>query len=775
MKRPIVIALIGYIIGIIWELYLNKISIAPIILIGILIIIFLKYKKNNNIKKALILIIAFIFISKINIHIQEKKYNNLYNNLEKGKFIGTIVECRKETAYKKQYKIKIESVNNDIKYKNTYLLLYIDKKFSDIKYADKIMFSGTYSKANKAKNYKAFDYSEYLKTQKIYGIVNAEKNTIKIIKHNNLSKFNIFINKIKSKINSNLDSIIKNENKELLKGILLGNTEEIDEELKENFRTSNMYHLLAVSGTHVSFVVLGIVFILEKININKKISKVLCSIILIFYMVLIGFTPSVTRACIMAIISSLAFNFYRKSDVLNNIAISLFIILINNPYSVKSLSLLLSYSGTIGIIYFYNVVYEKLKVVHFEKVRKILSVSISAQITILPIIIFNFNTFSLTFFISSLLYSFIIGAILILGYILIIISFINLFIASKMAIILNFFLNILIFISNVSSKIPFSKIYLPTPNILSIVIYYIVIFLASYILKNKKYNYNILLKICIIVFIISIILNYFYGINIGKLKIHFINVGQGDACLIIGENNTKILIDGGGSSSYDVGKNVLLPYLLDRQITCLDYIIISHFDDDHATGVAQILGKIDVSSIILTKQLEENDTYRHILSISKEKKIKLIYVKEGDVLKIGGIKISIIHPENKLMINKPMNNNSIVCKVEYNSFSMLLTGDIEMEAEELILRKNINLKADVLKVAHHGSKTSTTEEFLKTVNPKVALIGVGKNNNFGHPSNEVVQRLKENGTRIYRTDENGEISITVNKKGRIIKIQKCIT
>ena len=186
MKRPILIALIGYIIGIIWELYLNKLSIALIILISILIIIFLK---NNNIKKILILIIAFIFISKMNIHIQEKKYENLYIGLEQGEFIGTIVECKKETMYKKQYKIKIESINKDIKYKNTYLLLYIDKKYEDLKYADKIIFTGEYSKANKATNYKAFDYSEYLKTSKIYGIVNADKNTIKIIKHNNLSKF----------------------------------------------------------------------------------------------------------------------------------------------------------------------------------------------------------------------------------------------------------------------------------------------------------------------------------------------------------------------------------------------------------------------------------------------------------------------------------------------------------------------------------------------------------------------------------------------------------
>ena len=803
MKRPIVIALIGYIIGIIWELYLNKISIALIILICFLIIIF---SKNSNIKKILILIIAFIFISKINIHIQEKKYNNLYNNLEKGEFIGTIVECKKETAYKIQYKIKIESVNNDIKYKNTYLLLYIDKNFSDIKYADKIMFSGTYSKANKAKNYKAFDYSEYLKTQKIYGILNAEKSTIKIIKHNNSSKFNIFINKIKGKINSNLDFIIKNENKELLKGILLGNTEEIDEELKENFRTSNMYHLLAVSGTHVSFVVLGIVFILGKININKKISKVLCSIILIFYMVLIGFTPSVTRACIMAIISSLAFNFYKKSDVMNNIAISLFIILINNPYSIKSLSLLLSYFGTIGIIYFYNIVYEKLKFIQLEKVRKMLSVSISAQITIMPIIIFNFNTFSLTFFISSLLYSFIIGAILILGYILIIISFINLFIASKIAIIVNSLLKILIYISNFSSKIPFSKIYLPTPSFLSIVIYYIVIFLASYILKNKKYNYNILLKICIIVFIISTILNYFYGINIGKLKIHFIDVGQGDACLIIGENNTKILIDGGGSSSYDVGKNVLLPYLLDRQITCLDYIIISHFDDDHVGGLLTILEELKVKNVIIGKQPEDSENFEKLKKIIKKKKIKIIVVGADDPvcpqtqenkeeLRINNVGVDVLGDPKRIYIEEklyfdliwpdtqnkisenPLNNNSLVIKLNYKNFSMLFTGDIEELAEKQIIQKYKEnpeiIKSTVLKVAHHGSKTSSTQDIINIIKPQIALIGVGENNKFGHPNKEIIKRLKDIGAKIYRTDQDGEITITVNKNGTI-KVKKHI-
>ena len=547
-----------------------------------------------------------------------------------------------------------------------------------------------------------------------------------------------------------------------------------------------MYHLLAVSGTHVSFVILGISFLFKKINLNKRISKIVFSIILIFYMFLIGFTPSVTRACIMTIISSLAFNFYRKSDILNNIVISLFIILINNPYSIKSLSLLLSYSGTIGIIYFYNIVYEHLNFIYFKKVRSILSVSISAQITIMPIVLFVFNNLSLTFFISSLLYSFVIGVIIILGYILLIISFINLYISYKIAILLNFFLNILIIISKYSSKIPLSKIYLPTPSIFSIIIYYIIIFFAAYILKGKKNNfiYNLLLKICIFIFIISILLNYFYGINIGKLKIYFIDVGQGDSCLIIGENNTKILIDGGGSSEYDVGKNILLPYLLDRQITSLDYVIISHFDDDHVGGLLTLIQELKVKNIIIAKQPEDSENYKKFKEIIKKKKIQINVVGVdvlGDPKKIyieENLYFDLIWPYAQNMISEnPLNNNSLVLKLNYKKFSILFTGDIEKSAEKKIINKYKNnpeiLKATILKVAHHGSKTSSIQEFINKVKPQIALIGVGKNNKFGHPNEEIINRLKDIGAKIYRTDQDGEISITVNKKGKM-EINKLI-
>ena len=199
-----------------------------------------------------------------------------------------------------------------------------------------------------------------------------------------------------------------------------------------------------------------------------------------------------------------------------------------------------------------------------------------------------------------------------------------------------------------------------------------------------------------------------------------------------------------------------------------------NYEEDHSLGCAKIIENLTVSNLILTKQLEENDIYKHIVSIAKQKKINLIYVKAGDVITLNGVKIKILHPQEKLISENSINNNSIVFKLEYKSFSMLFTGDIENIAEEIILSKNINLKADILKVAHHGSKTSSSQRFIEAVSPKIALIGVGKNNMFGHPNREVIRRLQSYGTKIYRTDECGEISITVNNGGKIVGIKKCI-
>ena len=248
-------------------------------------------------------------------------------------------------------------------------------------------------------------------------------------------------------------------------------------------------------------------------------------------------------------------------------------------------------------------------------------------------------------------------------------------------------------------------------------------------------------------------------------------MGQGDSTLLINKGS-NILIDTGGSldSNYDVGENVLIKFLLYKGINKINYLMISHFDADHCQGSIFLLNNLKIENLIISKQPENSKLYEEIINICKKKKIKILYVKSGDKLNIKNLKIEILHPSEDFISENPLNNNAIVCKITYYNFKMLFTGDIEKIAEEKILSSYKNsdvLKSDLLKVGHHGSKTSSTQDFLDNVKPKIALIGVGENNKFGHPNDDVIERLNNLQTEIFRTDEMGRIQIKVSKKGKI--------
>ena len=276
--------------------------------------------------------------------------------------------------------------------------------------------------------------------------------------------------------------------------------------------------------------------------------------------------------------------------------------------------MLLSYGGTIGIILLNKILEEKIKPpqLNIKIINKLITfikemfiVSISANLIIFPIIVYNYNTISLTFFISNILAGPILGLIIILGFITIFISFISVQISKMPAIILSIFIRLLIQIANFSSSLPFSKVYVKTPSIFAIILYYVILTIAIYLIRyrgraclcpirrkrrferillNKFKNKKLQKKLIAITLIILLLMFQVTKIIPSNLRIYFIDVGQGDSTLIITPNHKTILIDGGGSEvneNYDVGKNTLIPYLLDRGITKLDYIFISHYDSDH--------------------------------------------------------------------------------------------------------------------------------------------------------------------------------------------------
>jgi len=796
----IFLMMIAYIIGIIWGLYIK--NIVPFCIFLLIFILFKKIKNlNRYIKvlipnKKLILIISIFLISYSYIWNLENSFNNKYKNIEGTvKVEAVVVSNAKEKEYKDVFKIKAETINGSTKYKGTHLQLSIKNNKTVIEYGDKIIFTGEFEQGEVQRNYKGFDYREYLKTNKIYGLVTTNK--IERIEKDKYNKVLIFINNISNKIVENASKILKEEQASLLTGILIGNKDNLNDELQESFRDSNLSHMLAVSGAHVTYVILGITFILQKSKIHKIISKIMTIIILIFFVILTGGTASVTRACIMAIYILLGSLIYRKPNILASISISLLIILIINPYKILDVGLQLSYGGTIGIILFNKILMEKIKIPDLKNKiqRKIINsikdmaiVSVSANLIIFPIIAIHYNTISLTFFISNILAGPILGIIIILGFITIFISFISIKISKIISIILGLFLKLLILIANFSSNLPFSKIYVKTPSIFFIITYYIILALILYKFKRKnkrrieksilnKLNDRNIKRKTVALIVVFILIFQVIKIFPSDLKIYFIDVGQGDSTLIITPKHKSILIDGGGSLDndiYDVGKNTLIPYLLDRGITKLDYIIISHFDSDHVGGLLTVIKELKVKKIIISKQGEDSENYKEFLKIVKEKRIKVQVVREGDILRIEkNINFEILWPQDVLISENILNNNSIVMKLNYNNFSMLFTGDIEQIAEEQIVKKYLNtnkLNSTIIKIAHHGSKTSSIKDFLGLVKSKIALIGVGKDNNFGHPNLEVLQRLENMNCTIFRTDEMGEIQININSKGRIRKI-----
>jgi len=580
LKRKLTIILLGYILGIIMELYFEK-GIALFVIILFLIIVIINYiklrrkwflsKKQFYIIKRVIkylkivlnmkIVCIFVFCFCIGVLYTKYlnfRYDNLYLELEKGLFVGIIQSEPEEKNYNTKYKIKVKSINHNSKFKNTNLYLLVDNAKEKFEYGDLISFNGEYVKPQIQKNYGGFDYKEYLKTIKVYGTVKCIDNKIELYEKYKVNVLSMKMHQLSNKIKEKIYNLFEEKEANLLIGILIGDISRIDEQVEENFRNSSLLHILAVSGTHVNYIILGLVYLINKIKISKKTGRIITIIILVLFMFLVGFSASVVRAVIMGITIIVAQLFYRKLDIINSISFSALILLLINPFNIKNVGFLLSYSGTIGIVSFsktFNIIFleknNQNNLISIEKyyinklikgIKEILIVTISAQIIIMPIIMRMFNTISLTFFISNLLVSPIMGFITIFGFILVFISFLSISIAKILAFPINILIKFLLFIAELFGNMKISKIYVITIPIIFIVLYYIFVYTINYYLCFKKNvgatcdrpllrsnakeilkkNYK---KILIYLTIIFITFNAFSNLT-RKFTIHFIDVGQ---------------------------------------------------------------------------------------------------------------------------------------------------------------------------------------------------------------------------------------------------------
>lgn len=686
-KRPMLIITLSYIIGILLGLYLEiNITLYICVLIVIIIIMYYifwklcgkvtnyscisrvidklicktdikesSYKIGKRVKLVSICCLVII-ISNTIIHQKELRYRNLYNVIgEDVNYVGVVMNEEKESSYYYNYIIQVKSLNSEQnnKFKNTNILLKIKKnKNSNVKkleYGDLIYGIGNFEKPATRRNYMGYDYLQYLKNKNVYMICNSNITDVKVIKKNSHHAINMWINKLRNRLKNNLIQLLPDTNAGIAIALLLGDTSLIDEKQKNVFSNASLSHILAISGMHVTYVIIGCSFLLKKFD--KRKSKYFFIVFLIFFAQLTGGSPSVIRAVIMTSLMIISKLVYRKSDTINNLCIACLAILIINPYNILNLGFQLSFLGTLGIVLFNsklnnfsvkmfagtkfklqllcnklnNPTYSKLNAI-LKKIKSILILSISANILICPIILYNFNSLSLTFLISNLIVTPIIGLMCFMGYATLIFSTFSIKISKISAFLFNICILTFNKMAEIAANTTLLRFLIVTPSIAFIVIYYLMIFYLAFI-HRKKYN-KIFIKVVAISSVIVIVFNLI-KINNSGLKLYFIDVGQGDSTLIVTSTNKTILIDGGGSETgnYDVGEKVLLPYLLDRKIKTIDYMIFSHFDADHCKGLFTVMENLKVKTAIISNQGEISDNYKQFLQLVKEKNINVVSVK----------------------------------------------------------------------------------------------------------------------------------------------------
>ena len=594
---------------------------------------------------------------------------------------------------------------------NYYFKTEEEKKSFNLELNDKIKVIGSIKVPYSNTIPNIFNYKKYLYSKKIFYTFNASK--IELINKNS----NIYYS-IKNTIFNRTNNLLS---KEYINTFILGDKTNISSEEYNMYKDLGIIHLFSISGMHISFIIL----LFKKIKTNK----IIIILFLILYMFLVGLQVSVIRSVLMFALSI----FFKNTKKIDLLKICCSLMLILNPLYLYDIGFIFTFVITYGIYIFKELL-------NNNYLRNLLIISIITFLSSLPILInTNYSINILSVFVNLIyipIFTFIIFP-------LSIITFIFPFLDSILFNVMTIFKNISNIINNLSINISFSKI----PFFLC-VIYYIILF-------NKKMKIKLLLIPLILFFC-------FYNYYLFNPRIYYLDVGQGDSSLIR-INNKNILIDTGGKVEYvkeEWQKRIHSYNLIDNSIIFfksigikkIDYLILTHGDYDHMGEAINLVKNFKVEKVIFNCG-EFNDLEKELIKVLDKKKIK--YYSCINELNIDNNKLYFL--QTKEYDNE--NDNSNVIYTELNGYKFMFMGDAGIEKEKDILDKYNILDIDILKVGHHGSKTSSGKNFIDEINPKYSIISVGKNNRYGHPNKDVLENLKD--SKIYRTDQDGSVMFKI--------------
>jgi competence protein ComEC len=610
---------------------------------------------------------------------------------------------------------------------------------------------------------------KYLQIQKIHNRAYA-KSPLLLEKlepektHSPLRIISIF----RQKIQKNIESYFRTENEDfategtIFEALLLGERGRIPASISRSLQDAGIYHLLAISGAHIAIFSLLLFYLFRVIRIKTRLSYSLLIFFLLFYVLLVEGRPSVLRATIMTVAFLLGKLLWRDINLINTLSLSAFFLLVANPASLFAPGFQLTFAATLSIILFYPRIITKLPRLPL-RISEIFTLSLTAQLGVLPIVIFYFNRVTVAGLLLNLIAIPLVALIMGIGYLFLALSLLSSFLANILAESASFLIDILLGIPRFLDVAGVLSFRTPTPYIWIVYGYYI--FLGSLLLTTKHKKQKQILAGGFLLFLFMIVFFPFPSYS-KNLKVTFLDVGQGESILVELPGTQKMLIDGGGvpDDTFDIGENVVSPFLWRKGIKRIHYLVLTHPHPDHINGLKAVARNFKIGEFWEGYSVPENTTYA-LFSNSLGFDIPRKRMFKDDRTAIRDVHFHFIHPPKRNpFVARVHNDHSLVLQISYGSNSFLLTGDIGREVEQKLLEQNISLKSQVLKSPHHASDSSSSLRFLEAVFPEIVVISVGRGNMYGLPNDNVLSRYSDIGAKVYRTDIHGAVEISANKK-----------
>lgn len=643
-----------------------------------------------------------------------------------------------------------------------------------LKPGDQVNCRGELTLPQRARNPGGFDEWLYLKAEGVEGIMKC-RDPGSVMKTGSLNRLKDVPGRYHQRLCRQCDQIFNQGQSELIKGVVLGE-KTISESVEAAFRKAGVSHVLSVSGLHVTGLYGALLIFMRKTRIKQAYRLWLAVPFLIFYVFLTGAKPSVIRATIMLTVMILGEGIQENTDSLSALCLAAIVILIHSPAQLFSAGFQLSFSSVLGILFFNRPLCYRFEVLFKRPPGYIVSsliLTLSATVGTLPSMLVHFRTVSLIGILANLavvpltglLMGFSVMALLILGCFptLTVLAMPAAFSADLMTRLAFFFARLDLLVVHRGGL----------NGLEAILVFGPLLIITGYVnLKQKKIRKRAVPILSGILVLLVI------GSRIPQpMRVTFLDVGQGDSALVETPSGQTYLIDGGGDQKSfgqasdqqgvktrkPISERVLLPALYAKGIQSLDGVFISHHHADHCQGIEELLKAFPIKAIYITSQYGD-------LTELMEKEIPIRRLGKGDCFQSGdGMSMEILWPEKRAVAvpEAHQNDASLVMRLSFGACDFLFTGDIEAQTESVLIDQIS--ETEFLKVGHHGSKTSSTAEFLEKLNPSVAVISVGRYNTFGHPAEETLQKFQKTGTKYFRTDEKGAVEVVTDGREWVLK------